>query len=210
MRAAAAEWWRQRDGGGDKASGWKSPRDGSCSPSREPSRASLMRLCLLDKHLFDNLMHGRATPREPDLHTLITSGQAELSPNTCWDDYRLLCASVLCLSPHMWAESRDAGDESSGDIASPHLSLITCFLFLSGPTRQIWYFGRHLALLSPAVPKLPSSFLLAKSLISRTVMEPFFWLLTNTHIVLADSYSFKWKGCLRLSALLTKVVHLCL
>lgn len=42
-----------------------------------------------------------------------------------------LLRSSLCIRPHMWAE---AGD----DIASSHLSIITCFLF---PTCQIWYFG---------------------------------------------------------------------
>lgn len=40
-------------------------------------------------------------------------------------------------------------------------------------------------------------------------MKPFFWLLTKAHIVLADSYSFKWKGGVCIS-LHTKFVNLCL
>lgn len=158
VRAAAAGWWRQRDGGGDKGGGWKSPRDGSCSPSPESPRGSLMRLCLLDKRLFDNLMHRRGSGA-----STIYTHSSLLGRRSCHPTHAGIIPvssvhpSSACV--HMWAESWDAGDESGSDIASPHLSnhLLSPS---SGPTPQIWYFGCHLALLFPAAPKLPSSFLL--------------------------------------------------
>lgn len=60
LKPTASEWSKQRDRERDKASGWKCRRDRSCSPSRESSCGSLIQLCLVDKRVFDNLMHGRA------------------------------------------------------------------------------------------------------------------------------------------------------
>lgn len=117
---------KKRDWEGDKASGWKCPRVRSCSPSRESFRGSLIGLCLPDKHVFDNLMHRRAST--------IYIHSSLLGMRSCHPTHAGII-TVFFVHPSSACirtcelKAKTLEPRVSEDIASSHLSLITCFLF---------------------------------------------------------------------------------
>lgn len=141
--------------------GWKPHSERSCSTSREFSCrcSSAIWLRLLDKRVYDNLIHRRA------MHPSTNYMQSSLlRAHSCHTTHAgIIAQSSLCVlyvlaSAHV-TESRDAGEENSivwryhilSSLSFPlALPLYTNHLlyFSSGPILAIWYFGCHLSLLS--------------------------------------------------------------
>lgn len=127
----------------------------SCSTSTEffcCRCSSAIRLHLLDKRVYDNLIHRRT------IHpSTIYIQSSLLRVRSCHTTHAgTIAQSSLCLHPHMWLEE-ELLEKKNSSVSRYHIlsslsltlsTLITCFSSSSGPILAIWYFGCHLSLLS--------------------------------------------------------------